>query len=42
MIIELTFLGVIYGVTNNHEDGAWNCSRDMVIWLYVFAGYLAA
>ena len=42
MIIELTFLGVIYGVTNNHEDGAWACLRDMVIWLYVFAGYLAA
>lgn len=42
MTIELTLLGTIYGVTNNHEDSAWACSRDMVIWLYVFGGYLGA
>jgi hypothetical protein len=42
MAIELALLGVIYGVTNNHEDAAWECSRDMVVWLYVFGGYLGA
>lgn len=42
MTLELALLGTIYGVTNNHEAEAWLCNSDIVVWLYVFAGYLGA
>lgn len=42
MTIDLILLGTIFGITNNNETGAWACSKNMVIWLYVFGGYLGA
>lgn len=42
MVIDLALLGTIFGMVNNREDSAWACSKKMVIWLYVFAGFLGA
>lgn len=42
MLVDLALLGTIFGMVNNREDAAWACSRDMVVWLYVFAGFLGA
>jgi hypothetical protein len=42
MLIDLILLGTIFGITNNNETGAWACNKNMVIWLYVFGGYLGA
>ena len=44
MVIDLVFLGVIFGITNNHQTAADDCDANgnMVRWLFVFAGYLGA
>ncbi len=42
MILDLVFMGVIFGITNNHSVGAKACSYKMWIWHMVFAGYLGA
>ena len=44
MIIELVLLGTIFGLTNNNQVPTEQCAggRDMVVWLFVFGGYLGA
>jgi len=42
MAIDLILLGTVFGITNNHETGAWACNDKMVKWLYVFGGYCGA
>jgi hypothetical protein len=42
ILIDLILLGTVFGITNNNETGAWACSKNMVIWLYVFGGWCGA
>mmetsp|Transcript_8271 Transcript_8271/g.6168 ORF Transcript_8271/g.6168 Transcript_8271/m.6168 type:complete len:86 (+) Transcript_8271:122-379(+) len=38
LIIDLTFIGLVFGLTGANDAEGRECSEDMVIWLYVYGG----